>query len=94
MGVDDAGDGAVVDVAVAGFDVFYGGDAFFFGLVREHGAKGDVADTADVRVGRAVFRVDDDAAFFVRFDAHGFEVEIFSVGATSDGNEDDISFQL
>lgn len=48
MGVDDAGDGSVVDVAVARLDVFYGCDAFFFGFVGEHGAEGYVADTADM----------------------------------------------
>ena len=84
MGVDDAGDGAVVDVAVTRFDVFCCGDAFFFGFVGEHGAKSYVADTADVGVGGAVFRVDDDTAFFVGFNAYGFEVEVFGVGSTAD----------
>src|SRR5579859_1268466 len=59
--VDDAGDGTVVDVAVASFDVFDGGDTFFFGFVSQHGAEGHVADTADVGVGSAVLGVDDDA---------------------------------
>lgn len=48
MGIHDAGDGVVVDVAVAFGDVFDAGDSFFFGFVREHGAEGAVADYADV----------------------------------------------
>jgi len=70
VGVNDAGNGAVVDVPVAGFDVFYGGDAFFFGFVGEHGAEGHVADAADVGVGGTVFRVDDDATFVVFFNSN------------------------
>ena len=70
--VDDAGDGAVVDVPVAGFDVFDGCDAFFFGFVGEHGAEGDVADTADVGLGSAVFGVDNNTAFVVCFNSDGF----------------------
>jgi hypothetical protein len=50
----------------------------------EHGAKGYVADTADVGVGGAVFGVDDDAAFVVDFNADSFEVEVFGVGSTAD----------
>ena len=72
MCVDDAGDGSVVDVPVARFDVFYGGDTFFFGFVGEHGTECDVADTADVGVGSAVFRVDDDTTFVVCFNSYGF----------------------
>lgn len=48
MGIHDARDGVVVDVAVAFGDVFDAGDGFFFGFVREHGAEGAVADDADV----------------------------------------------
>ena len=71
MGVDDAGDGAVVDVPVAGFNVFYSSDAFFFGFVGEHGAEGHVSNAADVGVGGTVFRVDDDATFVVFFNSNG-----------------------
>ena len=94
MGVHDAGDGVVVDVAVAFGDVFDGGDGFFFGFVREHGAEGAVADYADVREFGAILFVDYEAAFVVEFEADVFETEAGGVGAAADGYEDDVGVEL
>src|SRR5262249_45387466 len=63
VGVHDAGDGVVVDVAVARGDELDASDALFFGFVREHRAADDVADGVDARdVGREVVVDDHDAA--------------------------------
>ena len=59
MRVHDAGNAVVVDVAVALCDVFDAGDGFLLGFVRQHGAKGAVADDADVGELGAEFLVDD-----------------------------------
>lgn len=94
VGVHDAGDGVVVDVAVAFGDVFDGGDGFFFGFVCEHGAEGAVADYADVREFGAVLFVDYEPAFVVDFEADVFETETGGVGTAADGYEDDVGVEL
>ena len=94
MRVHDRGDGVVVDVAVALFDILDGRDAFFFGLVREHGAEGAVADDADVGELGAVLFVDYQAAFVVDFEADVFEAEAGGVRAAADGYEDDVRVEL
>ena len=73
MGIHDAGDGVVVDVAVAFGYVFDAGDGFFFGFVREHGAECAVADDADVGEFGPVLFVDYEAAFVVDFETNVFE---------------------
>ena len=94
MGVHDAGNGVVVDVAVAFGDVFDGGDGFFFGFVREHGPEGAVADYADVRELGPVLFVDYEAAFVVDFEADVFETETGGVGAAADGYKNDVGVKL
>ena len=94
MGVHDAGDGIVVDVAVAFGDVFDGGDGFFFGFVREHRAEGAVADYADVREFGPVLFVDYEAAFVVDFEADVFETEAGGVWAAANGYKDDVGVEL
>lgn len=94
MGVHDAGDGVVVDMAVAFGDVFDAGDCFFFGFVGEHGAEGAVADDADMGEFGAVLFVDDEAAFVVDFKTDVFEAETGGVGSTTDGDEDDVCVKL
>ena len=94
MRVHDAGDGIVVDVAVALGDVFDAGDGFFFSFVCEHGAEGAVADDADVWQLGAVLLVDYEAAFVVDVEADVFEPEAGGVGPAADGYEDDVCVQL
>ena len=94
VGVHDAGDGAVVDVAVACFDEFDCCDALFFGFVREHGPEGAVADDADVRELGAVLLVDYEAAFGVDFQADVFESEAGGVGTAANSDEDDVCIEL
>ena len=92
--VHDAGDGAVVDVAVAFLDVFDRGDGFLLGFVREHGAEGAVADDADVGEFGPVLLVDDEPAFVVDFEADVFEAEACGVGSAADSDEDDVCVEL
>ena len=92
--VHNAGNAIVVDVAVALCDVFDAGDGFFFGFVREHGTEGAVADDADVGELGAELLVDDQASAVVGFNADVFETEAGGVGASADGDENDVGFEL
>ena len=94
VGVHDGGDGVVVYMAVVFGQVFDGCDGFFFGFVCEHGPEGAVADHADVGDFGTVFRVDDQAAAVVGFDADGVEVQAGGVGSSADGYEDDVCVEL
>lgn len=94
MRVHNAGNGAVVNVAVSLTDVLNRRDTFFFGLVRQHGAEGDITDHTDMRDLGAIFLVDDNAAALIGLDADVFEAEAGCVGAAADGNEDDVGVEL
>ena len=94
MRVHDAGDGTVIDVAIAFFDIFDGRDGFLLGLVRKHGTESAVADDADMRQFGAVLLVDDEAAFVVDFEADVLEAEAGSIGAAADGDEDNVGVEL
>ena len=69
-------------------------DAFFFCFVGEHGSKGDVAYTFDVRRGCGILRINNDAAFRVEVDTGGSEVEAFNVWTTANSDENYVSFEL
>lgn len=94
MCVHDAGDGAIVDVTVALFDIFDRGNGFFFGFVGEHGAECAIADNTDVGEFGAVLLVDYEAAFVVDFEANVFEAKAGGVWAAADGDEDDVCIEL
>lgn len=85
MGIHDRGDGIVVDMAVAAFDVLNGRDAFLLGFVRQHGPEGAVADDTDVRNLGAVLLIDNKAAFVVDIKTNVFETEARGVCAAADG---------
>lgn len=93
VGVDDGGNGAVVDVTVTRVEILSGRNALLLGLVCEHGTEGDVADTLDASDGGVELRVDDDTALGVDFDADFLEVEAGGDGATANRDEDDVSFE-
>src|SRR4029079_18612371 len=62
LGVNDAGNRVVVDVAIAGHDSLDAGDALFGRLVRQHRTGDNVTDSIDVwHVGREIV-IDADAA--------------------------------
>ena len=94
MRVHNAGDGAIVDVTVALFDVFDHGHSFLLGFVREHGAEGAVTNDADVGEFGAVLLVNDKAAFVIDLEANIFEAKSGGVGAAADSNEDDVCVKL
>jgi hypothetical protein len=62
--------------------------------VREHGSKGDVAYTFDIRRGCGILRIDNDAAFRVEGDTSGGEVEAFNIRTAANRDENYISFEL
>jgi len=65
--IDHAGDGVVVDVAVAGDDLLGTGDALFLGLVGQHWPANNVADGIDAFDGGSKMLVDGNAALLVEF---------------------------
>ena len=94
VGVHDAGDGAVVDVAVVLGDVLDGGNGLLLSLVGKHGAECAVTDDTDVRDLGAVLLVDHEAATVVGLETNVLEAETSGVGATADGDEADIRLEL
>lgn len=92
--VHDAGNSTVVDVTVSLADELNGRDTFLLGLVRQHGAEGDIADHADMGDLGAVLLVDDDTATFVGLNADIFKAETGSIGAAADRDEDDVGVKL
>lgn len=93
VGVHDAGDGGVVDVAVALLDVFDDSDGLLLGLVGQHGAEGNVTDHTDVGNLGAVLLVNDQTAAVILVDANVLEAQTLSVRATANGDQDDIGVQ-
>lgn len=92
--VDDRGDSLVVDVPVAGLDVFDGSNTLLLSLVREHGAEGHVADALDARDRGVELVIDDNAALGVNLNPNLLESETLGVGPPSDRDKNDVRFQL
>lgn len=93
VGVHDARDGAVVDVAVALLDVFDGGNTLLLSLVGKHGAKCAVTNDTDVGMLGAVLLVNHQTALLVLLNSGILQTETLGVGATADGNQNDIGVQ-
>ena len=93
VGVHDRRDGVVVDVSVTGLDVLHGSDALFFGLVGEHGSKGDIADTLDSGDGSVELVINHDSAPVVDFQSNVFETKTLGVWSATNGDEDNIRLQ-
>lgn len=93
VGVHNAGDGSVVDVAVTSLDVLNGGDSLLLGLVSQHGAESAVTDDTDVGDLGAVLLVDDETTTVVLLDTDALEVQALSVGLAANGDEDDIGIE-
>lgn len=90
VGVDDTGDGVVVDVAVLASHDLDSGNTFLLGLVGEHGTSDNITDGVDRGdVGAEVVVNLDHAA--VKSDTELLETEAISVGTTTSGDEDDIT---
>jgi len=93
VGVHDAGDAGVVDVAVALLDVLDSGNGLLLSLVGEHGAEGHITDDTDVGKLGAILLVDDKTATFILVDTDVLDVKAVGVGAAADSNQDNISVQ-
>lgn len=94
VGVHDAGDGAVVDVAVVLGDVLDGGDGLLLGLVGKHGTEGAVTNHADVGYLGAVLLVDHETATVVGLEANVLETKTGGVGTAADGDQADVGVEL
>lgn len=94
VGVDDGGNGIVVDVTVAGGNHLRDSEALILGLVGKHRAKGGVTNAADVGDVGLELRVNNDATAVVELDTNVLETETLGVGATANGDKDDISVEL
>jgi len=93
VGVHDARDGTVVDVAVALLDELDHGDGLLLGLVRQHGAESAVTDDADVGNLSAVLLVNDQAALLVLLNADVLQAETLGVRSATDGDQNDIGLE-
>jgi len=92
--VHDRRDRVVVDVPVPRLDVLDRRDALLLGLVREHGPEGHVADALDPRHRGVELVVDDDAPLCVDFGADGFQVQAVGVWPSTDGDKNNVGFEL
>ena len=92
--VHDRRNRVVVDVPVPRLDVLDSRDALFLGLVCEHRAEGDVADAFHARHRGVKLVVNYNPAFFVDFGANGFQVEAVGVWPSTDGNQNNVGFEL
>ena len=93
-GVHDRRDAAVVDVAVTLLDVLDNSDGLLLGLVSKHGAEGGITDAADVGDLGAVLGVNNNASALVLLQADVLEAETVGVGATTNGNKDNVTLEL
>ncbi|MNN55061.1 hypothetical protein D3C81_1699160 [compost metagenome] len=91
-GIDDAGDKVVVDLMGLAGNALDARYRFILGLVREHRARGDVADYPDAGHRTAVVIVAQHAALVGR-QAHAFQVQALGVRATTDGYQHVVGLQ-
>lgn len=87
VGVDDGGNGAVLDVAVSTGNVLDSRDPFLLGLVGKHGTVGNVADSTDVGHIGPELLVDHDTAAVVDFDTDLLGAQARGDGSATDGDK-------
>ena len=78
---------------LAGKD-FCAGDAFIFGLVREHRPGNDIADRKDALHAGGEMRIDLHAAAIVERYAGFLQAEALGVGHAANTDQHDVGFQL
>ncbi len=93
-GIDDAGNGVVIDMGRLAGHRLDGGDALFLGLVGQHGAVDDVADGIDARHVGLEAGVGLDPAALVDLDAGLLEPKAVGVRHPADGHQDGVAFDL
>lgn len=94
MSVNDRRDSSIVDVTVTLVDDLNSSDTLLLSLVGKHRSESDISNALDVLDGGVELVVDDDSTLIVELDADGFQVESSSDGASTDGDQDDVSVQL
>jgi hypothetical protein len=62
--------------------------------VGEHRSEGDITDTSDVRNAGVELVVDHNASARINFDADIFEVEVFDIWPTANGDENNVGLEL
>lgn len=92
--VDDAWDGSIVDVASLAAKMLDGSDAFFLGLVGEHGSRNDISDGVDVWLAGLPVVVDVNLAPLVGSEAGLGQVETVGEWLPANTEKDDIGFQV
>src|ERR1043165_6929640 len=93
MRVSDAGNRVVIDVAVAGDDLFNARNAFLLGFVREHWTGVYVADCGKAGGACRDMFVHLEATALLGLDADFFEAELGCVWNASDSEKDAIGTQ-
>mmetsp|Transcript_25000 Transcript_25000/g.54508 ORF Transcript_25000/g.54508 Transcript_25000/m.54508 type:complete len:257 (-) Transcript_25000:1017-1787(-) len=94
IGVDNAGDGVVVDVAGVAGNGFHGGNALLLGLVSEHGSIDAVPDGIDGRDGSAEVLIDLDPSELIGLNPQRVQTKVFGIRSTSGGNQNYIILGL
>jgi len=94
VSIDDRGNNIVVDVTVAGSDHLRDSETFIFGLVSQHRSESNITNASDVGDVGLELRVDDNAATVINLNTDVFKAKTFSEGTTTNGEKDNISFQL
>lgn len=93
VGVHNGGNGGVVNVAVALLDVLDDSDGLLLGLVGQHGAESHITNDTDVGNLGAELLVDDETATIILVDTDVLDVKTVGVGATTNGDEDNIRIE-
>ncbi len=93
VGVHDAGDGGVVDVAVSLLDVLDGGNGLLLSLVGKHGTESAIADDTDVAGLGAVLLVNHQATPVILLETRVLKTQTLGVRTAADGDKNDISIQ-
>lgn len=94
VGVDDGGNGSVVDVAVASLDDLDSSNTLLLGLVGKHGTESGVTNALDTLAGGVVLVVDNDASSLVLLDSDSLEVEAAGDRSSADGDKNNVSVEL
>ena len=93
MGVDDRGNGVVVDVTVSALEDLDRSDTLLLGLVCQHGSESSISDTLDSLDTGVELVVNDDPSLVVHLDTNILEPEVLGDGSSTDSDEDDVSIE-
>ena len=93
VGINNSGNGKVVDMRFFSCKFFSCKYSLFFCFMSQHGTSNNITDSKNSwDIGFKVV-IDNDSSFFVKLDSCFFTVQTISVGSSSGGNKNVISFQ-